>query len=172
MKNSGVTRRIDELGRIVIPKEIRRMLAIRDGENLEIIVDGDRIIIKKYHFIQNITELGEQLINIYKSISENNILITDREKVVACSCDKDLINKKIDSTMIKLIDDREIFNEETTLNLENKEIIGLKICMPIINETDCIGLVVIFNENGKVLEEEIKIAKILAKILAEKLNIS
>lgn len=172
MKNSGLTRRIDELGRIVIPKEIRRMLAIRDGENLEIIVEDDKIIIKKYHYIQNITELGKRLINIYKSISENEILITDREKVVVCSCNKNLIAKKIDINLMNLIDNRESIYKNLKLKFETEEIDGSVVVVPIINETDCVGLVILFNEENKIVEDEVKIAKIISKILAEKLNIS
>lgn len=172
MKNSGITRRIDELGRIVIPKEIRRMLSIRDGENLEIIIEDDKIVLKKYNYIQNITILGTKLIDIYTSISSNNILITDREKVVACSCNKDLLNKKLDSYLINLIDERNNYIGSKELCFEEITLNASYIVVAILNEVDCIGLVVIFNETNNCSDEEVVVAKIISKILAEKLNIS
>lgn len=173
MKNSGVTRRIDELGRIVIPKEIRRMLAIRDGETLEILVENSDIILKKYNYLQNISELSDKLIDIYKNIYDHNIIITDREKIIKCSKNEDLNKKNIDLKLIKLIDNRESKVENNiAYNFEDISIEGNFIINPIINETDCIGLVIIFDENNNLSEEEIKISKMISKILSEKLNIS
>ena len=57
LKATGVTRKIDELGRIVIPKEIRRNLSIRDGENLEIFIDNEAICLKKHYQMHNFTEI-------------------------------------------------------------------------------------------------------------------
>ncbi|MFI3260792.1 MAG: stage V sporulation T C-terminal domain-containing protein [bacterium] len=172
MKNIGVTRRIDELGRIVIPKEIRRMLSIRDGETLEIMAQDDLIILKKYNYIKNIAELGEQISDIYKSFGSNDILITDREKVVICTNDIDLINKPIDPFLMNLIDNRECSNDNVKLSFGDIVVDMCYVAVPIINDTDCIGLVIIFNSSNVLLEEEIKLAKMIAKILADKINIS
>lgn len=172
MKKTGIFRRIDELGRIVIPKEIRRMLSIKDGENLEILVDGETIILKKYHQLSTNQELSDKLINIYKNISENNIIITDTEKVIACSCTKNLVGRMIDLNLQQLIQFREsVISENKTYVFETESISGCITVSPIITESDCIGLVIIFSEQPNCVPDEIKIAKIIAKIIAEKLNI-
>lgn len=172
MKNSGVTRKIDELGRIVLPKEMRRMLSIRDGENIEIVLEDDKIVLKKYNYIKNVSELGKELINIYNSVSNNNIIITDREKVVASNNDEKLINKLIDHNLLKLIDNRESLFETKTIRFDVESITANFIVMPIINDIDCVGLVIIYNENEELLLEEKVLAKFISKIIANKLNIS
>ena len=63
MKSTGVVRRIDELGRIVIPKEIRKTLKIKDGELLEIFLDGGNIILKKYSHFDNLKDFYDKFIN-------------------------------------------------------------------------------------------------------------
>ena len=59
MKSTGVLRRIDDLGRIVIPKEIRKNLKIRDGESLEIFINGDAIVLKKYSFMSDLNDIAQ-----------------------------------------------------------------------------------------------------------------
>ena len=83
MKTTGVVRRIDDLGRIVIPKEIRKSMRIKDGESLEIFLDSDNIILKKY------SDLGD-LVDFYKNYADSinlyvneNIIIVDRNNIVA-----------------------------------------------------------------------------------------
>ncbi len=171
MNKSGITRKIDELGRIVIPKEIRRMLAIRDEENLEIVVEGEKIILKKYNYLKTIEELGENLINIYKTISTNDLLITDREKVIL-STNENFKNKLLEKKLTNLIDSRESFNEKINLDFEDTSVNDYVTIIPIINDIDCIGLVIIITKNLDSSKEELKIAKLISKILAEKLNIS
>ena len=82
MKSTGVIRRIDELGRIVIPKEIRRNLGIRDGENIEIFTDNDSIILKKYYRMSTNSELAQLLCTLVYDTFNYKIFITDREKAV------------------------------------------------------------------------------------------
>lgn len=85
MKSTGVVRRVDDLGRIVIPKEIRRTLRIRDGESLEIFVDREMIALKKFSKMTNIEEISKQLADIIHSTIQKNILIADRDRFVAVS---------------------------------------------------------------------------------------
>ena len=85
LKQTGVTRKIDELGRIVIPKEIRKNLGIRDGESLEIYTSDDSIILKKYYEVKKLEDVCDKLCEMIKNIYDVNILITDREKVVSSS---------------------------------------------------------------------------------------
>ena len=81
MKSTGVIRRIDELGRIVLPKEIRRNLGIREGENLEIFVEADRMILKKYSKIKDYEEMIKSVGNLIIQVYDNQLIVTDREKV-------------------------------------------------------------------------------------------
>ena len=82
LTKSGITRRIDELGRIVIPKEMRSNLGIRDGEPLELYIESNAIIIKKFSQVENILEISKKICDIMSDICNIELLITDREKVV------------------------------------------------------------------------------------------
>ena len=99
MKSTGVVRRIDDLGRIVIPKEIRRSLRIREGDSLEIYSEGSEgITLRKYSQVESIESFINQYVEAIYSTAKKEIIVTDTEKVIAAagSFRKDIIGKKID----------------------------------------------------------------------------
>ena len=109
MKSTGVVRRIDELGRIVIPKEIRRNLGIREGENLEIFTESDSIILKKYCRMTSNSDLASNLCEIIYNTFNYKIIITDREKVIASSgLNINIIGNLISNEYLEMIEEREI----------------------------------------------------------------
>ena len=79
MKTTGVIRRIDELGRIVIPKEIRKSLRIKNGESLEVYLDGDSIILKKFSQIESLESISVDYVEAFNQIIKHNIIVTARE---------------------------------------------------------------------------------------------
>lgn len=168
MHYRGITRRIDELGRIVVPKEIRYNLGIRDGEQLEILVENSEIKIRKYSQIENIGEYSEKIANIFSDICNVNIIISDREKVIATNnLLNHLKNNKIDSFQKKLIDNRESYNgiiEERKFDIN-----GYFIIIPIITSMDCSGLVIINSKTSNV--NNIIYAKLIQKLLVKKLEV-
>ena len=170
MKSTGITRKIDELGRIVIPKEIRRNLGIRDGESLEIFTDEDSIILKKHSQMERFEDLGAKLGEIINAIFKVDVIITDREKVIGATNNKDLIDKKINKDLIYLIDNREelIENENRSMEFDNISINGKFTIVPIIASIDSLGLVVIVANDDK---DYSNLARLMAKILSEKINI-
>ena len=85
MKSTGVVRRIDELGRIVVPKEMRRILRIREGDSLEISTDSDAIVLKKYSLVESINSFIIQYVDAIHASSKKEIIVTDMEKVIAVS---------------------------------------------------------------------------------------
>lgn len=171
MKSTGVTRKIDELGRVVIPKEIRKNLGIRDGESLEIFTDEESIIFKKYSEIERFEDLGKKLCDLVSNIYKLNIIITDREKVISTSINTEIISKKLDVKLISLIDNREslLSKEKQTLNFENIEVNGYTTIMPIIESSDSLGLIILLDEN---YNDNGNLAKLLARIIADKININ
>ena len=139
MKSTGVTRKIDDLGRIVIPKEIRKNLGIRDGESLEIFTEEDSIILKKHSEIEKFEDLGKKLSDLIENIFKVDVIITDREKVIASTKSDELINKLLDEELIYLIDNREEF-------VGRKDIFGTisKVTIvPIIASIDSLGLIIL-----------------------------
>ena len=84
MRATGIVRRIDDLGRVVVPKEIRRILKIREGDPLEIYTDKEgEIILKKYSPIGELTEFAKEYADAIASVSGYKVMITDRDQVIA-----------------------------------------------------------------------------------------
>ena len=169
MIKSGITRRIDELGRIVVPKEIRYNLGIRDGEPLEIYTSDNAIIIKKYSQVENIKDIGENLCNIFYDICNVGVLISDREKIIATSSNlKSVSNMSLNDKYKNLIDNRESYNSETMEN--NFNLNGYFNIIPIITSIDCSGLVMIIS--NKKDDNNIKLAKIITKLIVNKIDVN
>lgn len=144
MVNTGLVRKIDELGRIVIPKEIRRNLAIKDGEEMEIYIDENSIILKKFQRLLTFKELVRDYVNIFNKIIPISLLITDRESIILVNKNeyKDIEHKKISSNLYKIFDERK---DGVGLNLnvsENIVIKGYYYIKPIILNTDLVGSII------------------------------
>ena len=169
MQSSGITRRIDELGRIVIPKEIRYNLGIRDGEPLEIFVNDNSIVIKKYSQIENLKSISAKICEIISEVFNIEMLITDREKIITSSKKlSNLNNIFLGEIHKKLIDQRETY--QSTIKEKMFDVEGYFTIMPIITSIDCSGLIfIISNEQNK---ENIKYAKIVQKLIIQKLDIT
>ena len=169
MAKSGITRRIDELGRIVVPKEIRYNLGIRDGEPLEIYVENKSIVIKKYSQIENIKDISQKIADIISDSCNVDICISDREKFIASNKQLNtIINNKLDNKYKKLIDDRESYISEKIETIFN--ISCYVTIIPIITSTDCSGLIFILSKTNS--KENLKYAKIVQKLIIQKLEIS
>ena len=74
--STGIVRRIDELGRIVIPKEIRKSLRIKNGDNLEILVEGDNVTLRKYSQIENATDMAQIYAESFYQVLKYNVIVT------------------------------------------------------------------------------------------------
>ena len=169
MKQTGVTRKIDELGRIVIPKEIRKNLGIRDGETLEIFTNEDSIILKKYFEVRKYEDLSGKLCELIKNIYNIDLVITDREKVITSSNKKIVENTKLNNRFLELIDNREmlISKELSTINF-GIDVSGYFTVIPIIASSDSLGLVILISENAI---DYSSLGKFIAKIIADKIDI-
>ena len=169
MTKSGITRRIDELGRIVIPKEMRINLGIRDGEPLEIYVDNNTIVIKKFSQVENIKDISSKVCNIISDICKIDLLISDREKVIVTSNKlKDLSNIRLDEKMKQLIDNRESYMSNSKDNF-----LGMNkyfIMIPIITSTDCSGLIIVVSDEKN--NENLIYAKIVQKLIVDSLDVT
>ena len=171
MKSTGVVRRIDELGRIVIPKEIRRNLGIRDGENIEIFTDNDSIILKKYYRMSTNTDLATTLSELIYNTFNDKVIITDREKVIAASgLNMDLVGNTLTEEYLNIIEEREIKTKENTfLKIGEYTINGNIVFIPIISLNDSIGLIIMISDSQ--VKDEIAIGKLASSIFSQKLDI-
>lgn len=175
MYTSGIVRRIDDLGRIVIPKEIRKKLRIRDGENLEILVENDNIILKKYSIMKNIEDFASNFTDAIYSYIKCNIIITDDEKIIAASgpLKKKLLGREISDSLLTCIQRKENLYEkyQKSLTITEKEKLEVTYAISTIcSQGDPVGLVLFFSEDETISESDMRICEIAAKILSKYLD--
>ena len=169
--STGIIRRIDELGRIVIPKEIRKNLRIKNGDNLEILVDGENITLRKYSQIENAIDMAAVYAESFHQVLKYNVIVTDTDKVVAISgkLKKKYMNMGISDSLTSMIERRSSFIERKKSSIEISPGIteyGYYTMATIINNGDSIGSVIILSLDSPMLEQEEKLAMILANMLS------
>lgn len=175
MKATGIVRRIDDLGRIVIPKEIRKNLRIKEGENLEIFVDGDDIILKKYSMMNKINDLAIELTDAIYTFMKHNIIITDTDTVVAVSgsLKKEYINKNISEYLSESIKKREKMLEAYFKEVSFIEDVSIKcsyVTSTILVNGEAVGMIVILSEKEKLGDSEVQIASIVSSFISKYLE--
>ncbi len=179
MKATGIVRRIDDLGRVVIPKEIRRTLRIREGDPLEIFTDREgEIILKKYSPIGELGTFAKEYADSLSQTAGHITCIIDKDHIVAVSggSKKELLEKHISqdlenilnkrTTHIATRDDKNFISitDDDTLNY-NHELIT-----PIISEGDVLGAVVLLSSDKKMGEVEGKLAQTAAGFLGKQME--
>lgn len=176
MKATGVVRRIDDLGRIVIPKEIRKNLRIKEGENLEIFIDKEnQIVLKKYSLMNNMESFVGVLADSLYTLLKKNILITDGDMVLAASgpLKKEYENGTISETLERALKMRENIVEthekEIEFIAEKKEACTYTI-QSIISRGDAYGLVIAFSLDESITEMDGKIIGMATNFLSKYLE--
>ena len=182
MKATGIVRRIDDLGRVVIPKEIRRTLRIREGDPLEIFTDREgEIILKKYSPIVELSEFAtEYAESLYESTGHITI-ISDRDAVVSVAggSKNEYLNKKVSSELEKIIESKEpyiasgkskpirVTYDETTPDKYTSQVIA-----PIVTQGDPIGSVILVSKDPDAEMEELesKLAETAAGFLSKQMQ--
>ena len=120
MKATGIVRRIDDLGRVVIPKEIRRTMRIREGDPLEIYTTKDgEVIFKKYSLMGDIDDLAGQFCEALSKNINGIVAVTDRDSVisVAGGGKRELLEKRISSQLEKIMEDRGVYEADGQRNM-------------------------------------------------------
>lgn len=172
MKTTGVIRKIDELGRIVIPKEIRKTMRLNNGESIEIFTEEDSIILKKYSPIESLNEIVSKYVDIFQQVLRHNVIVTDQDRIIAVSGNlkKKYLDKEISNFVIHGIERRDSFVERQKKGVEispGMEEVGYYSFASIVNNGDAIGSVIILSTESPILESEEKMAVILARILSK-----
>ncbi|MHB8172814.1 MAG: stage V sporulation protein T [Thermincolia bacterium] len=186
MKATGIVRRIDDLGRVVIPKEIRRTLRIREGDPLEIFVDREgEVILKKYSPIGELGEFAKEYADSLHEAIGHISCIADRDTIIAVSGapKKEFLNKPIGSAIERVMEERKsilinkpgeepngkgsIIDDEDDSCKYSAEVIA-----PIIAEGDPIGAVLLVSKEPGVQmgEMELKLAETAAGFLAKQME--
>ncbi len=184
MKATGVVRRIDDLGRVVIPKEIRKTLRIKEGDPLEIFTDKEgEVILKKYSPIGELTEFATGYAETLAKTTGHIACITDKDTVIAVSggAKKELLEQDVSEELERLMDDKEKYTSKENDDLaipitknENKERrYNSQVVYPIISDGDVIGTVILLSKDNstKMSEVEQKVAQSAASFLGSQMEI-
>lgn len=169
MKSTGMIRKIDELGRIVIPKEIRNNLNIRENESMEIYIEEDKMILKKFNKLLSLEQRCKELIDVFDKVFNLKIIITDLNKVAVCSkpLNEEFNNKEITKELFDLINDRKVIISKEIKNLnwfKNAELKSCSILFPIIDNTELLGGIIMISEK-KITDYEIAIIKLFSLLI-------
>lgn len=181
MKATGIVRRIDDLGRVVVPKEIRRTLRIREGDPLEIFTDREgEIILKKYSPIGELGDFAKQYADTLAQTTGHVVCIADRDQIIAVAggAKKEFMNKAIGIALERLIQNRETVvahaGERAFIDIAEHGMEDFKsqVICPIIAEGDSIGAVIILarDKDEKIGETEKKLAISAAGFLGRQME--
>ena len=170
MKATGVVRRIDELGRIVIPKEIRKTFRIKEGENVEIYIDDNNIILKKYSELKNVSDISSNIIDSVFSIINKDIIITDMSNIVELSpsLKNVFLNKELSVEYQNMLSKREKIIQKSSENLciTDQTVNYSYIVNPMIVNGDLIGSIVLLSKDT-ITNNDIIVLDIITKILTK-----
>ena len=165
MKATGIVRRIDDLGRVVVPKEIRRTLRIREGDTREIFTDREgEIILKKYSPLGEIGLFAKQYAESLAQTTGHMVCVTDRDTIVATAggAKKDYYGKPISAQLEQLIQDRNNLQASSgdrkfiPIVQEDMEGISGETISPVISEGDAIGAVILLAKDAKLKMGEVE----------------
>lgn len=157
MKTTGMIRKIDELGRIVLPKELRKVLNIHSGDDFQIIVDENKIILEKFSRILNVQDEIVKIKNIFKSIYGYEIYITNNNFILETQ-------ENILEDVFKIIQQRKLYicEHQTKLKLtETLTVYGKIVILPIIVDSDLLGGIIIISES------DVQTMQLVAKTIFE-----
>ena len=184
MKATGVVRRIDDLGRVVIPKEIRKTLRIKEGDPLEIFTDKEgEVILKKYSPIGELSEFATEYAETLAKTTGHIACITDKDTVIAVSGGpkKEFLEQGISEELERILEDKEQYTSKENNDIavpvtknDNKERrFNSQVVYPIISDGDVIGSVILLSKDPgiKMSEIEQKVVQSAASFLGSQMEI-
>ena len=191
MKATGIVRKIDDLGRIVIPKEIRKTLRIKEGTPLEIFTeDNGDIIFKKFSSIDNLNNISSTYAKCISKYLNMIVVITSKDSIIAVSGNNkiNILNKLISSDLESQLENRTLYvstSNETFINLtdyDNNLIDNIKesnnsistvsqAIQPLILDSELIGSIILISKDKKIDKKEIDVLKITSLFIEQQLTI-
>ena len=179
MKATGIVRRIDDLGRVVIPKEIRRTMRIREGDPLEIFTDKDgELIFKKYSPIGELGDFAAQICDSLRKSTDSIAAVCDRDGVIAIAGGgkRELLDKPISPQLGAIMDSRSLYRHSSGGSIipvsSEDERYCISVAAPVVSEGDVMGCVLFVTERNSPPsgEVEYKLAQTVAVFLGKQME--
>lgn len=174
MKSTGIIRRIDELGRVVIPKEIRKSMNLKEGAELEIYTQDEKLVFEKYSVLHNFKELAEETAGILRNTIGLDTIVVDTEKViVAETIYRSKTGEPIALSLLKLLEDRKSqIVTSGIIEITQNDVVnysGIAVS-PIVVAGDLIGGMVCFASNTTPTNSDLKSMSVITSYIAKKLE--
>ncbi|NLK08469.1 MAG: AbrB/MazE/SpoVT family DNA-binding domain-containing protein [Firmicutes bacterium] len=181
MKATGIVRRIDELGRVVVPKELRTQLRIDEGDAIEIFTESNGgIVLKKFSALWGLRKEAEGYVEALEQSTDCHALITDKDQVIACSEAIDTMEGRSISNALKQVAvdrksitvHRDQLETESYLEWPRTYELRSMVIAPIISPTgDLLGTVVLASAERDLSDFELKVAETAASFLSKQVGI-
>ena len=178
MRETGIVRRIDELGRVVIPKEIRKTLRIRENDPLEFYTEREQLILKKYSPVSSVSDFARSIAESVNQILEKPCVITDTDAVIMVTGgkDKDWVSKTLSAEFEKILKDRKSLvvsrqdgsNPVNIIKGEESDTEN-QIVVPVVSGGDCFGAIIVYDKDktSRFTSSDVKIVQLAALTLAK-----
>ena len=179
MRATGIVRRIDDLGRVVIPKEIRRTMRIREGDPLEIYTEKDgEVIFKKYSPMGELADFAGQICETMSKTAGRIAAVTDRDSIISIfgAPKRELLDKRISAELEQIMEGRQNFHAQAggrrVYAVDGVESMWVAIASPIISEGDVMGCVLFLaaDEITEFGDVELKLASTVSRFLGKQME--
>lgn len=173
MKATGIVRRIDDLGRVVIPKEIRRTMKIREGEPMEIFTDvGGSVIFRKYSPAGEQSTLAANLCDALHKTCGRPFIICDRDTVIAASAGvrRELDGKPVSAALDAAMQTRQMKKDPECVPVSDGVSAETSVLVPVIAGGDLCGCAAFLRADAPVTDIEIKMAQAAAILFARQME--
>ena len=178
MKATGIVRRIDDLGRVVIPKEIRRTMRIREGDPLEIFTNKDgEVIFKKYSPVGELSDFAGQICDSLHKSTDSIAAVCDRDNIIAISGggQKELMDKPISADLERIMEERGPYRQGPGASVpvsDNDDRFCVSSAAPIITEGDVLGCVIFVSgkDSPAGTDVEFTLAQTVASFLGKQME--
>ncbi|MDR2360645.1 MAG: AbrB/MazE/SpoVT family DNA-binding domain-containing protein [Oscillospiraceae bacterium] len=178
MKATGIVRRIDDLGRIVIPKEIRRTMRIREGDPLEIYTEKDgEVIFKKYSPMNDLSKFADNLCETLYKTTEHMTVVCDRDTVLSVygAPKRELSGRRVSAELERIMDARQMYRRkpgnEVMPVTDTDSAYSVAVAAPILSEGDVMGCVMfISSDDTEMGEVEGKLVSTVARFLGREME--
>ena len=178
MKATGIVRRIDDLGRVMIPKEIRRTMRIREGDPLEIYNDKDgEVIFKKYSPIGELSDFAAQICDSLHKSTDAIAAVCDRDTVIAISggARRELMDKRISAELEHIMEGRSTYRYDGSSSIsvsDSADNLCVSVAAPVISEGDVMGCVMFVSPRNSApcTDIEYKLAQTVASFLGKQME--
>ncbi len=160
MNQTGIIRKIDDLGRIVLPKELRKHLNINSGDDFQILLDGEKIILEKYSYLKKYDSELLKIIKCFDDLKDYDISLIINNRIINKN------NIHINNKYIDLINERKIYTNDNILNNEiadNINIEGRIVIYPIVINSDLLGSILIISKDS--LSNIMNYSKIISNLI-------